>query len=109
MGPAAPWAELVTLAERELAAAREGRWADVAACGSERARRAASLDAPPPQARGELERLAALQDALVALVATARAVTARELSLLRRGRGAARGYAATLRTNPATARIDGTA
>jgi hypothetical protein len=104
-----PYLELVELAERELAAARDGRWDEMAACGDARARRAAALTGPPPAgARAELERLASVQDALVALVTAARAVTARELGLLRRGRGAARGYAATLATAPAAARIDAT-
>jgi Flagellar protein FliT len=94
-GPAAPWAAVADLAERELALAREGRWSEVAACSDERVRRAAALPAvPPPQARGELERLASCQDALVALLSAARAGIARELASLRRGRAAARGYGA---------------
>jgi hypothetical protein len=99
---AAPWAELADLAERELGLARDGRWSEVAACSQERVRRAASLPSTPPaQARPELERLAACQDAIVALLSGARAGVARELAALRRGRTAARGYGAA----PAAARL----
>jgi hypothetical protein len=102
-----PYLELVELAERELAAARDGRWEEMAALGDARVRCAAGLTGPaPPAARPELERLAAAQDALVALVTAARAVTARELAMLRRGSGAARGYAASLVTAPAATRVD---
>jgi hypothetical protein len=105
-----PYGELVELAERELAAARDGRWEDMAACADLRARRTAGLTGPPPpSARRDLERLAAAQDALVALVTAARAVTARELAMLRRGSGAARGYAASLATAPAAAHVNGVA
>ena len=99
---AAPWAELADLAERELGLAREGRWSEVAACSDERVRRAAALpEAPPARARPDLERLAACQDALVALLSGARAGVARELAALRRGRSAARGYGSA----PLTARV----
>jgi hypothetical protein len=99
---AAPWAELADLAERELGLARAGRWGEVAACSEERVRRAAALPATPPvQARPELERLAACQDALIALLSGARAGVARELAALRRGRTAARGYGAA----PAAGRL----
>lgn len=102
-----PYRELLELAERELAAARDGRWDEMAALGDARTRRAAGLTGPPPPtARPDLERLAAAQDALVALVTAARAVTARELAMLRRGSGAVRGYAATLATAPAATRVD---
>ena len=105
-----PYGELVELAERELAAAREGRWDDMAAWADARVQRAAALAGPPPSsARRDLERLAAAQDALVALVTAARAITARELATLRRGSGAARGYAATLATAPAASRVNGIA
>jgi hypothetical protein len=92
-GPAAPWAAVADLAEHELALAREGRWSEVAACSDERVRRAASLPVvPPPQAGRELARLAACQDALIALLSSARAGIAREMAALGRGRAAARGY-----------------
>lgn len=98
MNPAGPWAALADLAETELALAREGRWQELAACSDERVRRAAALGAPPAEARAELHRLAALQDALLALVATSRTATMQELARLRRGRGAAHGYASAGRT-----------
>jgi hypothetical protein len=107
MSPAAPWAALADLAERELALARDGRWEELAACSDERVRRAAVLPAPPPQARAELDRLVACQEALVALLASARALTARELGALRRGRGAARGYAAAAATTAPAGAVDG--
>ena len=93
MSPAAPWAAIADLAETELALAREGRWDELAAYSDERVRRAAALGAPPVEARAELTRLAALQDALLAVVATSRAGVVQELGRLRRNRGAARGYA----------------
>jgi hypothetical protein len=108
MSPAAPWAALADLAETELALAREGRWDELAACSDERMRRAAELGAPPTEARAELTRLAALQDALLALVATSRAAAVQELARLRRSRGAARGYAAaTGLVGVAGGRVDG--
>jgi hypothetical protein len=93
MTAAAPWAELADLAEHELTLAREGRWPELAACSGERVRRAAALPLPPAQARPELERLAACQDALTAVLGSAHALAARELGALRRGGRAARGYA----------------
>ena len=108
MSPAAPWAALADLAEAELALAREGRWDELAACSEERVRRAATLGAPPAEARPELSRLASLQDALLAVVATSRAATVQELARLRRSRGAARGYAvSTGHVATAGGRIDG--
>jgi hypothetical protein len=92
---AAAWAELADLAEHELTLARDGRWDELANSSYERARRAALLPAtPPPQAAAALARLAAAQEALLAVITSARALTARELGALRRSRGAARGYAA---------------
>ena len=89
-----PWQDLLARAEGELALAREGRWEELAAAGAERARRAAALPAPAPQARPVLERLALVQQQLTAQLTAARAQTARELGTLSRGRGAVRGYAA---------------
>jgi hypothetical protein len=94
MTPVAPWAELADLAAHELTLARDGRWDELARCSKERVRRAGALPSPPPQARPELERMAACQDALLAVLASAHALTARELAALRRGGRAARGYAA---------------
>jgi len=87
------WQDLLARAEGELALAREGRWDELAAAGAERARLAAALPAPAPQARPLLERLALVQQQLTALLTAARAETARELGTLSRGRGAVRGYA----------------
>jgi hypothetical protein len=92
---AAAWADLADLAEHELKLARDGRWEELASCSHERARRASLLPATPPaQAAGALARLAAAQEALLAVITSARALTVRELGALRRSRGAARGYAA---------------
>jgi hypothetical protein len=91
MSASAPWAALADLAEAELSLAREGRWDELAICSDERMRRAATLGPPPAEARGELTRLAAVQDALLALVAVSRAAAVQELARLRRGRGATRG------------------
>jgi hypothetical protein len=105
---AAPWARLADLAAAELALAREGRWHELADRSDERVRLAAALGAPPPAARPELERLVALQDALLALVASARSATMRDLGALRGRRGAARGYAAAAAFGTAVAaRVDG--
>jgi hypothetical protein len=106
---AAAWLELVDLAERQLALGRDGRWEDAAACADERARRSALLGSPPAQARPALERLAAVHDALVALMATARVATLRELQALRTRSGAAHGYARAATTGVAAGRIDGRA
>jgi hypothetical protein len=93
---AAPWAAIADLAEHELTLARDGRWEELATCSHERVRRAVLLPATPPrQAAGDLRRLAACQEALLAVLTSARALTARELGALRRSRGAAHGYAAT--------------
>jgi hypothetical protein len=108
MTDTAPWAVLADLAEAELALAREGRWDEVAICSDERVRQAARLGEPPAEARGELTRLAAVQDALLALVAVSRAAAVQELARLRRGRGATRGYAAaTGSVAMAGGRVDG--
>jgi hypothetical protein len=107
VSPAAPWAALADLAEAELGLAREGRWDELAACADERVRRAAALGPPPAEARAELTRLATLQDALLALVATSRAAAVQELARLRRNRPAARGYAAAGAVAVAGGRVDG--
>jgi hypothetical protein len=106
MSATAPWAALADLAEAELALAREGRWDEVATCSDERVRRAAELGAPPAEARAELTRLAAVQDALLALVAVSRAAAVQELARLRRGRTTTRGYAAAGSVALAGGRID---
>jgi hypothetical protein len=96
MSPDAAYAELVALAERERDLAVAGRWEELAAASAERVSRAAALGTPGPGARPHLERLAALQRELLAKVAAARALTARELAELGRGRGAVRGYGAAM-------------
>ena len=89
-----PWQDLLARAEAELSLAREGRWEELAEAGAERARPAAALPAATPAERPLLERAALVQEQLTALLAAARAETARELGRLHRGRGAVRGYAA---------------
>ncbi len=101
-----PWEELLALAEREHACARAGDWGGVAALGADRAHRAAALPAVPPAAAlPALQRLAAVQEELVALLVAARAATTRELGRIDRGRSAVRGYGATA---AAPARLHGT-
>jgi Flagellar protein FliT len=102
-----PWSELVALAERELEHARAGRWEAVADSSGERVRRAAALGAAPASAAPALERLAELQGQITPLLVAGRAFTARELSSLRRGRHAVRGYGATAAIAPARRRVDG--
>jgi Flagellar protein FliT len=88
-----PWVHAVELAERELALVRAGEWDLVAEVSDERARHTASLPQATEALRPLLERLAALEAALVETLHAARAATVRELGSLRRGRGAMRGYA----------------
>jgi hypothetical protein len=92
VSPAAPWAELVTLAEREHELARDGRWDEVAETSAQRLRAAQALGAPPADARPHLERLAELQAQITATVASARAFTLRKIGSMERGRTAVRGY-----------------
>jgi hypothetical protein len=106
MTPAAPWAELADLAARELELARDGRWEELAHCSQERVRRAAALRLPPLEARPALERLAACQEALMAVLASAHALTARELGALHRGGRAARRYVASTAPGGAIAALD---
>jgi hypothetical protein len=102
----APWAELVTLAERERELALAGRWDEVAESSAERVRLAATLGQAPAAARGELERLGELQAQITAAITVARAWTVRELGELGRGRIAVRGYGASGRP-AARSRVDG--
>lgn len=83
----------VELAERELALVRAGEWDLVAEVSAERVRHTASLPGATEAARPLLERLVALEAALVQTLQAARTSTVRELGALRRGRGAMRGYA----------------
>jgi hypothetical protein len=88
-----PWEDLLARAQRERTLAAEGRWEELAEAAAERVRLAMALPAPSPEARPLLERIAAVQDELTAALIAARAETASELSSVRRGRGAVRGYA----------------
>jgi len=98
VNPAAPWAELVTLAERERELARDGRWDEVVEASAQRLRAAQALGAPPAAARPHLERLAELQAQITATVATARVFTLRKIGSMERGRTAVRGYGTAGRT-----------
>jgi hypothetical protein len=88
-----PWMHAVELAERELALVRAGEWDLVAEVSAERGAHFASLPQATEAVRPLLERLAALEAALVETLGAARTATVRELGSLRRGRGAMRGYA----------------
>jgi hypothetical protein len=89
---AAPWAQLVALAERERELALEGRWEELAAAGEGRLRAAQALPAPPAAAREHLVRLSELQAQISASVAAARGFTLRKIGSMDRGRTAVRGY-----------------
>lgn len=89
----AAYEDLLARAEGELALAAQGRWDELVQAGAERAGIAATLPPAPAAARPVLERLAAVQHELTAIIAAARADTLRELKGIRRGRGAVRGYA----------------
>jgi len=91
---AQPWADLVTLAERELGLALEGRWEEAAEASSSRLTTSLALGAPPADARPHLERLVELQAEITAGLASARAFTASKLGRMDRGRMAVRGYGA---------------
>jgi len=88
-----PWLDLLARAEHERALAADGRWEELAEAGAARTALALALPPAPAEARPVLERLAAIQDELTALVVAARTDTARRLGELHRGRGAMRGYA----------------
>jgi hypothetical protein len=87
------WLDLLARAEHERALAADGRWEELAEAGAARSAFAATLGAPPAEARPVLERLAAIHGELTTLIGAARAETTRRLSGLHRGRGAMRGYA----------------
>jgi phosphohistidine phosphatase SixA len=101
------WTELLVLAERERTLAVEGRWEELAEATQERARRAMALPAPPAEARPVLEQLAVLQDELQALLLAGREATLRELTELRRGQTAVRGYAVPATASAAGGWFDG--
>jgi hypothetical protein len=86
------WLELLERAERERSLAADGRWDELAAAGAERTAFAATLGAPPAEARPVLERLAVIHGELLTLIAPARAEVIRRMSGLHRTAGAMRGY-----------------
>ncbi len=86
------WADLAALAEAEVRLAREGRWELLPAALESRAAAAARLGQAPATARPALERLAASHEELLGLLREGRAATVAELSHLRQGRAAVRGY-----------------
>jgi HEAT repeat protein len=89
---AAPWADLVTLAERERELVLAGRWDDAVAASAVRLAAAQALGTPPPEARPHLERLQGLQSQIMASIASARAFTLQRLGGLQRSRTAVTGY-----------------
>lgn len=101
-----PWAELVELAERELALVRAERWDEAATLGERRLRAALALDVPPASARPQLERLSELQREIHAGLSAGRAFTLRRLGELQRGGVALRGYGGG---RPAASAVDGRA
>ena len=86
------WEALLALAERDLELLRRRELDALPAALDERDRLALALGQAPPGARPVLERLAVLQDQIVAEITLARDEAARELAALQRGRGAVRGY-----------------
>jgi hypothetical protein len=107
MTDAAPWANLVALAERERDLALDGRWEEAAEASSVRLEASLALGTPPAAARPHLERLLELQHEITAGLTAARAFTARRLGNLNRGRTAVRGYGASLGSLPSA--VDGRA
>jgi hypothetical protein len=106
MSAAAPWAELVTLAERERRLVEEGRWEEAVAVSAVRLAAARALGAPPAEARPHLERLQGLQTHITASIASARAFTLQRLGGLQRSHSAVTGYL-TAGYRGAPARVDG--
>lgn len=93
MTPEAPWAELVTLAERERDIVVEGRWDELPAVSTHRLTAAAALGLPPAGARPHLERLSELEREINARLSASRAFTMQKLGNMNRGSTALRGYA----------------
>jgi hypothetical protein len=102
---AAPWAELVVLAERERDLAREGQWEEALAISTRRLSAAEALGDPPADARPHLKRLVELQAEITAGLTSGLAFTAGKLGRMERGRSALRGYGAAFET--ASSVIDG--
>ncbi len=107
MNSAAPWAELVALAERERDLVREGRWDDVPELSAQRIAAALALGTPPASARPHLERMIELQAEIHAGLSAGRAFTLHKLGNMQRGATAMRGYAGYAR--PSGASVDGSA
>ena len=89
---AAPWAELVTLAERERELIEQGRWDEAVTASAVRLEAAKALGAPPAEARPHLERLQGVQTQITASIASARAFTLQRLGGMQRSRTAVTGY-----------------
>ena len=105
MTSAAPWAQLVTLAERERELALAGRWEELAVAGDARLRAAQALPTPPEAAREYLARLSVLQAQIAATVAPARAFMLRKIGSMDRGQTAVRGYGSAGRAPAAGAAV----
>ena len=103
---AAPWAELVTLAERERALIEAGRWDEAVTASAVRLEAARALGAPPAEAREHLQRLQGLQTQITASIASARAFTLQRLGGMQRSRTAVAGYL-TAGYRSAPGRVDG--
>ena len=93
MSAAAPWANLVVLAERERDLVRDGRWEEVPAVSAERLSAATALGTPPAAARPHLERLVELERDIHAGLSAGLAFTRQKLGSMSRGATALRGYA----------------
>jgi hypothetical protein len=89
---AAPWSELVTLAERERELIEQGRWDEAVTASAVRLEAAKALGAPPAEARPHLERLQGVQTQITASIASARAFTLQRLGGMQRSRSAVTGY-----------------
>ncbi|GAC1322129.1 MAG: hypothetical protein NVSMB25_16900 [Thermoleophilaceae bacterium] len=89
-----PYGRLVELAERELDCVRKEDLEGFERIAAERSELIAGLPAgPPASARGSLERAAALQAKVGALLAQQMAAARVELGRLEQGREAIQGYA----------------
>ena len=101
------WNHVLALAERELELVRGGDVEALPGAIAERVQLAATLGAAPASARPVVERLVAVQEQIVVELMLARAGIVRELGVLRRGRGAVRGYAGA--AGAPAALVDGSA
>lgn len=98
---AEPYERLAELAEAELALCEAGRFEELGGGAAEIEAIVAGLPPQPPaDAREPLERAARAQNAIAALLARGIEDTRGELVQLRRGRDAARSYAASLSGGP---------